>query len=171
MEGEPQPPSGDKRLSDRASHLTSHGEGRGVADDEFLPDDLTDWAYVRETLHLLLQRDGMPTQLDDLSVDPFTEARLRRSDFSCVIKIWRKPAGAEFHPAIKSAIVQALAGRDPEIYLDDELLTIYMNVADNGHDTHVETEFFGLRLALIIDGLPRVVVGRYRNFASEDTNN
>jgi hypothetical protein len=171
MEGESQPPSGDERLSDRASHLSPRGEGRRVADNEFLPDDLTDWAYVRETLRLLLERDGMPTQLDDLSVDEFTQARLRRSDFSCIIKIWRKPAGANFHPVIKSAISEALVGRDPEIYLDDELLTIYMNVADNGHGTHVETEFFGLRLALILDGLPRVVVGRYRNFAPEDTKN
>jgi hypothetical protein len=132
--------------------------------DEFLPDDLTDWPYVRETLRLLLERDGMPTQLDDLSVDEFTEARLRNSDYSCVINIWRKPSGAHFHPAIKPVIEVALAGRDPEVYLDDELLTIYLNVADDGFNTKAVTEFFGLRLALILDGLPRVVVGRYRNF-------
>ncbi len=155
-------------MSNRANHTSAQGQRLEADDDVYRPDDATDWEYVRETLRLLVERDGMPAQLDDLSVDELSERRLTRSDFAGIIKIWRKPSGAEFHPAIGSHIATALRGRDPEIYTDSDPLTIYMNVEDESTDTKAAVEFFGLRLALILGGLPRVVVGRYRGFDSED---
>ncbi|TXK19119.1 hypothetical protein [Homoserinibacter sp. GY 40078] len=168
MEGEPRPPSGDERLSDRADHLTAHGESRGVADDDFRPDDVTDWSHVREIMRLARERDGVPVTLDDLSVDEFTERRIAKSDFAGVIKIWRRPEGAGFHPGIKREIELALNGRNPDVDVTSDPLTIQMNVADDSFETRWQVEFFGLHLALMLDGLPRVVVGRYRNFDSED---
>lgn len=166
MEGEI-PTSGDERLKDRASRFDGRGGRPEVRQESFRPDSETDWDYVRQTMSLLVAKEGFPTTLDDLSVDSFTASRLRRTDYASVLTIWQKPDGARFHPGVVGLIEESLAGRDPSVSIDEGVIRIVLNVADDSFHSQLEVELYALRLSLMIDGLPRVVVGRYRNFPTE----
>ena len=118
-------------------------------------------------MDLLVAKEGLPTAITDLSVDEFTAARLRKTDHAGVLTIWQKPNGADFHPALLQQIGASLEGRDPSVASGEGVMRILMNVADGSFQTRLEVGLYVLRLSILIGGLPRVVVGRYRHLPDE----
>ena len=65
------------------------------------------------------------------------------------------------HPALVETMKFKLEGRSPRVSLQDCMMTTSFLIEDDLYESRMRAAHFGFTLALLIDGIPLVSVGRY----------
>ena len=166
MEGDLPPPSGDdERLSrsgQSSNRLRSSGRAPLTAVDSASGevDSVTSMEATRTKLRRYREVVGAPTEIPDLRLDGLMSRIVPRSPWGTTIRIFLFETAVM--PSIRDDIEAKLAGRDPLVTLNDNILTATFQLEDGSPDSRKRAMGFGRALALLLDGVHDVRVG-YRD--------
>lgn len=161
-------PSGDGRLSNRASHSRTEPDRAQVLDlrpPRQTGNSLPTQAEIedsRETLAIYAERYGRKGDVADLSVDVFQARGLATTPFAGVVEMVMNP-GVVPHPSLIETMERKLGGRDPRISFEDSMMVTSFLLEDDLYESRMRAAHFGFTLALLVDGVPLVSVGRHQD--------
>lgn len=162
MEGELPPSGDDERLTPRASESVEPDTQRRlyIVRRSETPEQVDQARErTRETVEIYRRACGTPTELYDLSVGELAARRLARSCWAGVVDL---SLTTPVHPSIVDRVEERLFGRDPEVEVRADELSIYFQMEDGTHPSRIQAAHFGYTLAILLGGLPRISVGQYR---------